>query len=180
MTAPPPVPPEPAAIDPHAAAVTTVAWLIVANKPIYPLYVWWFAGSGVAASLWTLAATPAFLAIALLGASRPLAARLALPLVGLADTLFATKLFGSASATELFVVPCLLLAVLSFRAAEAGWTRGLVAVLFAAVVLAHGRLGAPLHVWPDDALARLRDVNVFAVASLCAFVGWRFAGLGRT
>jgi hypothetical protein len=27
-----------------------VAWLILANKPVYPLHVWWFAGSGALAA----------------------------------------------------------------------------------------------------------------------------------
>lgn len=165
--------------DPLAEAAIAVAWLIVANKPIYPLYVWWFAGSGVLASCWTMLAAPAFLALALIGRRRSLVVRVGLPLVGLVDTLFATRLFGPASGTELFLMPCLLLAVSSFRAEEARWARGLVAILWVAFVAAHGRLGDPLHVWSPAELERLLAVDVFAVASLCAFIGWRFAGLPR-
>lgn len=163
--------------DPHATAVVTVAWLIVANKPVYPLYVWWFVGNGTAAACLTMLATPAFLAIALMGARHPLAARLALPLVGALDTLFATKLFGAASGTELFFVPCLILAVASFRPDEGRWTKGLVAVLFVSFVVAHGRLGAAWGPWTIEETARLLEINVFAVASLAAFLGWRFSGL---
>jgi hypothetical protein len=165
----------PSAADPLAAATVGVAWLIVVDKPLYPLTVAWVAGDGWAA--WpTLLALPAFLAIALLGRRRSFAARLALPLVGAADTLLATKLFGAASGTELFFVPCLLLAVLAFRAEEARWTKGLVALLFAVFALAHGRLGAPLGPWTADAAARLLELNALSVAMLCAFLGWRFAG----
>lgn len=166
--------------DPLASACVTVAWLIVANKPIYPIYVWGLVGSGVAASSLTMLATPLFLALALIGRSHPLAIRVGLPLVGLADTIFAGKLFGTASGTEAFVVPCLLLACLSFRAGEARWARGLIAVLFVGVVASHGRLGSPLHLWSVDELDRLRDLNLVAVASLSAFIGWRFAGLDRS
>lgn len=166
--------------DPLAAACVTVAWLIVANKPIYPLYVWGLVGSGVAAAWLTALTAPLFLAVAVVGRRHGLAARVGLPLVGAADTLFATKLMGPASGTELFLVPCLLLACLSFRVAEAWWARGLVAVLFVTFVAAHDRLGPPLHLWSSDDLDRLRDLNLYAVASLSAFIGWRFATLERS
>ena len=63
-------------------------------------------------------------------------------------------------------------------APEAGeiWTsRILAAAIFLAALALHGHYGAPLHVWDADALDRLREVNIFAVASLCAFLGWTFA-----
>lgn len=165
--------------DPLATACVTVAWLIVLNKPIYPLYVWGLVGSGVAAACLTLLATPLFLALALSGRRHPLAVRVGLPLVGLADTIFAGALFGPASGTEAFFVPCLLLACLSFRVGEAWWGRGLVAVLFIVFVATRGRLGPLLHPWSAAEIDTLRDLNLLAVASLSAFIGWRFAGLDR-
>ncbi len=165
-----------AAPDERTTACTTVAWLIAANKPIYPLYVWWFVGSGVAASCLTMVSLPLFAALAWAGRRRSLLLRVGLPVVGFVDTLFATKLFGPAGGTELFAVPCLLLACLSFRADEVRWARGLVVGLFLGFVVAHGRLGAPLGTWTAEELGRLLEINILAVASLSAFIGLRFSG----
>lgn len=164
--------------DPRAAATASVAWLVVLNKPIYPLYVWWFVGSGTAVAWATALSAPLFLAIALGAARRPLAARVALPLVGAVDTVVATALFGQASGTELFFVPCLLLSLVALSPEERRAARLLVAGLFVVFVASHEGLGAGVVAWTAEQAARLRDLNIFAVASLSAFVGWRFAGVG--
>lgn len=168
-----------APLDPPTAASVAVAWVILANKPFYPVYVWWLVGSGVAASLWTVLAAPAFLAIVLLASRRPLLARAGVPLVGMLDTLLATKVFGTGAGTELFFAPCMMLAALSFRAGEEWWQRGLATLIFAAFALGHGRLGAPLHVWSDGELATLLNLNAFAAASLMAFIALRWPATGR-
>ena len=93
-------------LDPLTEATVTVAWVIIANKPFYPVYVWYLVGDGVYASLWTLAAAPLLLTIPFLAKRSPLAARIALPLIGTLDTLFETKLFGQNSGTELFFAAC--------------------------------------------------------------------------
>jgi hypothetical protein len=161
-------------LDPRTAASVAVAWVIFANKPFYPIYVWWLVGSGVASSLWTMLAAPFFLAVALMGRRWPLAARCGLPLVGTLDTLCETKLFGSGSGTELFLAPCIMLAAMSFHASEKWVQRGLIVLVFAAFALTHGRLGTALHVFDDKALATLLNLNAFAVASLMAFIALRF------
>jgi hypothetical protein len=166
-------------VEPLDAAVAAVAWLILANKPVYPLYVWWFAGSGVLASTLTAASAPLWLALAWAGPRYPLLLRAGVPLLGMVDTLLSTKLFGAPSGTELFFAPCLLLAVVSFRVGEARISRALVAILYLVVIAAHGRYGAPWHEWPPEQLHSLLDVNALAVASLCAFVGWKFSGLSK-
>jgi hypothetical protein len=168
-----------APLDPLTQATVTVAWVILLNKPFYPLYVWWLVGSGVQASLWTLVSMPFFLLIIYLGPRNPLAARIALPLVGAVDTLFETKLFGYGSGTELFLAPCIMLVALGFHAQEKWWQRGMAALLFALFFAAHGRLGAALHAWSPSELATLFKINVFAVASLMAFVAIRYAGIPR-
>lgn len=157
-----------------ASASVAVAWIILANKPVYPIYVWWFAGEGVLASTATMLTAPLYLAVILLARRSGFAARLALVLVGLADTLFETKLFGGASATELFLAPCALLAALAFGDDEIGWSRGLAVLIGAAFAVTHGRFGAPLHLWSAPALARLASVNAYAVVSLSVFIVWRF------
>jgi hypothetical protein len=43
-------------MKPLASATAATAWVIVGNKPFYPLYVWWLVADNVATSFWTLAA----------------------------------------------------------------------------------------------------------------------------
>jgi hypothetical protein len=163
-----------APLDPLTAAAMSVAWVIFANKPFYPLYVWWLVGSGVETSLWTLVAAPFFLIIALSARRYPLAARIGVPLAGTIDTIFETKLFGAGSGTELFLAPCIMLAAVSFHAGEKWWQRGMATVIFCAFAATHSRLGTAIHVWSDKDLAVLLNLNAFAVASLMAFIALRW------
>ncbi len=165
-----------ASVDPKTAAAVSIAWLVVANKPIYPLYVWWLVGSGTAVAAATALSAPLFLAIALGAAKRPLAARIALPLVGAMDTVFATLLFGRASGAELFFVPCLLLAVCAFPPVERRRVRMLVVVLFLTFVVVHEVVGPGGGPWTAAQVALVREMNILAVASLSAFIAWRFSG----
>ncbi|TBW40394.1 hypothetical protein EYW49_04205 [Siculibacillus lacustris] len=179
--APAPAHKGPAARDPLTAATAGVAWLILVDKPLYPLSVWWWVGDGVLASAATLITAPLWAALAWGAGRAPRLVRIALPLLGLLDTVIATRLFGAAAGTELFLVPCLLLAVLAIPADEPWTSRILVATLFLAFVAGHGRFGPPLQDWSGDAVARLAELNAFAVASLSAYLGLRFAALrGRT
>ena len=165
--------------DALTAATVTVAWIIFANKPIYPLYVWWLTGEGVAWSTLTMLAAPFFLAVALLARHFPLEARIALPVIGLIDTVFETKLFGQASGTELFLAPCIMLVAMSFHAHEKNWQRVLAALFFVVFMVERSFIGAPIHVWSDGALETLFSLNAVAVASLMAFIAYRYAGVVR-
>jgi hypothetical protein len=171
---------QPQETNPHVEACRTVAWLIAANKPVYPVYVWLFVGSGVEASTLTALSLPLWVALGAFGARFPLSLRVGVPLLGALDTMLSTKLFGAQALTELFFAPCALLAIVSFRATEAWITRSLIGALFVLFVALHGRYGAPLHIWSETELASLANINAFAVASLTAFLGWRLAGLERT
>jgi hypothetical protein len=165
-------------LDARTSAAVAVAWVILANKPFYPVYVWWLVGDGVRASLLTLAAAPFFLAVILVAPHRPLIARIGLPLAGTLDTLFETKLFGTGSGTELFLAPCIMLAALSFHAEEAWWQRGLAVFIFAAFAIGQQWLGAPLHRFDAAALTTLLNLNAFAVASLMTFIALRWPAAG--
>ncbi|MGO4440195.1 hypothetical protein [Rhizobium sp. RAF56] len=165
--------------DPLTSATVTTTWVVAANKPFYPIYIWWLVGSGIQASLGTLVALPFLLAIPRLARVSPLAARMALPIVGTLDTIFATKLFGQASGTELFLAPCIMLAALSFTNAEKWFQRGLAVSIFCAFALARNFLGDALQVWTDADLRTLLDLNAFAVACLTTFIAIRYAGISR-
>jgi hypothetical protein len=165
--------------DPLASAGAAVAWVILANKPLYPVTIWWFVGGGIDASLATLIAAPLYAAVPFLAQKAPLGARVATPAIGLVDTLLATKVFGPGSGTELFLFACGLLAALSFRPHEVWWSRGLIGLIFAAFVAMRLGGGAALYPLPPDQLGRLLGLNIFSAASLFAFIALRFAGADR-
>jgi len=165
-----------APLDALTASSVTIAWVIFANKPFYPLYVWWFVGNGAMAALGTLIAAPLFLAIPFLARRSPLVARAALPIIGTIDTLWETWLFGAASGTELFLAACMVLAAVSFYAREIWWQRGVAVAIFLAFFAAHGRLGGPLYPWTADELGKLLNINIFAVASLLTFIVLKYVG----
>jgi hypothetical protein len=167
------------ALDPLTAATVTVAAVILVNKPVYPLYVWYLVGNGVQASLGTWIATPFIFAIPFLARYSPLAARIALPLIGTFDTLFETKLFGQASGTELFFADCIMLVALSFRAEEKWWQRAMAVLVFAVFVASRYLVGSPLHSWTASDLATLLGLNSFAVACLMVFIAIRYSTVRR-
>lgn len=163
--------------DPLTQATVTIAWVICLNKPFYPVYVWYLVGDGVVASLGSLLAAPAFLAIPFMARHSPIIARISLPIVGALDTLFETRLFGQSSGTELFFGACIMLVAVSFRAEEKWTQRSLAALVFAIFLLSRHTGGPPLHGWSDADLAIFLDLNVFAAACLMAFIAIRCAGV---
>lgn len=167
-------------LDARTRATVTVAWVLLINKPIYPLYVWYLVDHGAAVSLASVIAAPFFLAIPFLARRSPFLARLALPLIGTLDTFFETRLFGTASGTELFFGACIMLAVLNFHAHEKWWQRGMAVFVFAIFALSRNWAGAPFHIWSSVELAALLHLNAFAVASLMAFLAFRYAGVEDT
>jgi hypothetical protein len=167
-------------LDSRTAAVVTVAWVVVMNKPFYPFYVWWFVGGGFPATLTALIGTPFYAAVPFLARRAPFAARVALPVIGTLDSMLATKVFGRGSGTELFLFACAALAALSFRSDEAWPSRGLTAMIFLGFVAVHDFAGGALHDLPPEQLRRLLELNIFSAAALVAFIGLRFAGVART
>ncbi|AGB73172.1 MULTISPECIES: hypothetical protein [Rhizobium] len=167
------------ALDPRTGATVTIAWVIIANKPFYPFYVWWLVGDGVETSAITLVAIAFFLAVPLIARKSPFSARLALPLIGTIDTVCESIVFGRASATLLFLAPCMALTLVSFDPVEKWWQRGLTCFIFVCFAACWWRLKEPVFPWTGDQIATLSSINVFAVASLMAFIGVRYAGTSR-
>jgi hypothetical protein len=163
--------------DALTQASVTIAWVIICNKPFYPLYVWWLLGTGVTVSAMTLASTPFFLIIPWVARRSAFHARLALPLLGTVDTVFETWIFGRASATLLFLAPCMMLAALSFRPEEKWWQRGLACFIYLCFAACWWLVGPPQFPWDARQLSTLLGVNAFAVASLMAFIALRYAGI---
>ena len=162
--------------DTRTAGCVSTAWIILINKPIYPLYVWALIGADAATrSLATLALAPLYAAALVLARRSARGARIALPLIGLADTLYATKLMGAETGAEIFLVACGLLAIVAFPAREAKTSRTLGIVVYLAFLVLHGRYGAPLQAWRPHEAATLLTLNLVGAASLAAYIGLRFA-----
>ncbi|MFK0166643.1 hypothetical protein [Rhizobium sp. NPDC090279] len=163
-------------LDQRTQATVTIAWVIIANKPFYPLYVWWLIGSGVRTSTATLASIPFLLVIPLVAGRSSFFARFALPLFGTLDTVFETIIFGKASGTLLFLAPCMALVLVSLYGREKWWQRGLACFILACFVVSWKTMGDPLFPWDSDQLTALLNINAFAVASLMTFIAIRYAG----
>lgn len=157
-----------------ADAAQAVAWLIIANKPIYPFYVWWLTGEGLGAAFLTAASAPLYLAAIVLSRRNTRWIRVGVPVLGMADTAFATKLLGGASGVELLAVPCALLVALAFVAREAGLARILAALLCGSVVLLHAFNAAYLPLWDAGKIASLLSMHVFSAAAMSLFILFRF------
>ncbi len=92
-----------------------VAVMVGLNGPFYPLYVWWIVPEAGLVALTTMAASPGFLAIPWLARRQAGLARVALPVIGLANTVWTLALLGPATGAGVFVYPCILLAGLCWR-----------------------------------------------------------------
>ena len=162
--------------DPLAAAGRAIALVVAGNQPLYPLYLHWFVGAGALAACGTWLSTPAFVASALLARRRGPAARLLLPLAGIANTVWSAKLLGVSVGLALFLVPCGVITLLIFRRAEWRLLAG-VAVLAAAAMWLLPLAGAhPIAALNTSQRASIMRINGWSVAGLTVFACWT---LGR-
>lgn len=165
------------AAHPDAAtrAANGIALLVGSNGPFYPAYVWFLAPQAGLAVLATMAASPFFLAIPWLARRHAAAARAALPLVGIANTVWTAALLGTGTSVDAFLFPCLVLAALCWRERKAMF-----------LVLGAGLLAQQaLLRWPWAAIsgldaggqAALVALNGTSVGALLAFIVLTGAGL---
>lgn len=158
--------------DPLVAASNLIALVVAWNQPFYPLYVYWSVSDTVWPTFYAFFSTPFFLAV-------PLAARLdgrlgraMLPLVGTANTIICTKVFGEATGTEAFLIPCALLPALFFRASEQTLALMLAALPFVVFYGLHGSYGAPFHSYTAVENARFLTLNALSAGTLTIFAGF--------
>jgi hypothetical protein len=153
--------------DPVTAACGRIALLVASSQPLYPFYVRWLVGGDWRVAFWTFLSTPFFAAVPLLARRRPAAARALLPATGIANGIVSAKAFGTASAVELFLIPCALIAAL----ACSGWVRIALLAATAGAALLHCCYGAPLGRF--DAEQSFRALNLYSVAVLTAVILWQ-------
>ncbi len=168
--------------DPLTAATCLMAFVIGANGPFYPFYLYLSIGAAAAPSLLTMLASPLFLTIPLLARRHSRAGRIALPVLGTLNTIWCVKLLGMASGVALFLLPCVSLAALSFTADERRLSLAVLALPFAFYVWQiYGQgVGTPFLSFTAAQNAALTLVNAASVGTLTAFIGLLYAGKGVT
>jgi hypothetical protein len=163
--------------DPLAKVAATVALIVASNQPFYPLYLHAIVGKLAWPAWFTLLTTPLFLAVPAVARRHPLAGRAMLPIVGTINTVFCVKLIGLATAVELFLLPCILLAAILFRTSERKTMVPVLLVPFAAYFLLDSRLGTPLQIFDADSYASIIALHAVSVASLTAVIGLMAASI---
>jgi len=163
--------------DPLAAAAATIAMVVAGNQPFYPLYLHAIAGAAAWPAWLTLISTPFFVAIPAVARRHSLSGRAMLPVVGVANTMLAAKLLGAASAVELFLIPCILLAAILFRPGERAVMVPVLATPFIAHVAFDWMSGSPVQTFSADAYRSIVTVHAVSVATLIAFIGLLFASI---
>jgi hypothetical protein len=165
--------------DPATAASNLVALVVGGNGPFYPLYALALIGWHHSGAWATMLATPGFLLVPSLSRRHAAAGRVALPLIGIVNTIWCTALLGTASEVGLFVFPCIALTVLLFRDDER--PRGLL-LMALAIGTQIWMVEFPMKGLMDlraDQASDLARLNAISVATLIGFVALTLAGLLR-
>jgi hypothetical protein len=166
--------------DPAARAVNMISLMLAWNGPLYPIYVLVLAGRGTLPwVLLTVLISPFFYAIPYLSRTSSWAARLALPLVGTANTVWCIKLFGVESGVGFFLYPCIVLAALLYREREQWFMLPLLGVTLLFEFVPGAAYGNAIIQLSPDGAARLSALNAGSVAFLLAFIALKFIDVAR-
>ena len=155
--------------DPLVATAALLGLILASNQPTYPLYVWLAAGEGVARSCVVLGAIPLFLAVPLIARRYGVAARILLPVAGIANTIVAARVMGPQAGLEYLLIPCAALGAALFRAGERWTMLAIVAAAAAAWLLIDGFPPGDLSA---SAYASLRRMNAISAIAVCGLLGW--------
>ena len=167
-------PPVMTAGDNRHGAARALAWVILLNKPFYPLYMLWLAPGAFGPAWLTAMSAPAYAAAIWLMGTKPLLGRLLIFGAGIADTVIAIKAFGSAAGAEWFYVPIMLLVPAMFGPHEKAVRRQLALATLAVILASLRGLGTPIALLTGDETTSLFWMNFYAVACLTLFILWRF------
>ena len=105
----------------------------------------------------------------------PLIGRALLPIGGFFNTLVARKIFGENAGTELFIIPCVIIAALAFRGREVYLAIFLFGVALAIYAAGHEAFGEPLAMLDRSQLTTLTWLNSTCVLSLTFLIGLIFS-----
>ena len=163
--------------DPRVASANMISLLVASNQPFYPLYVFWLVSADITAAWFTFLSTPFFLAVPAVARRNDVAGRALLPVAGIGNTVLSSWLFGTASAVEIFLVPCGIIALLLFRPWERVVGLALAALAFGVFLLLHDAYGQPIVRYDAEQYAALARLNLVSPGMLTAFVTILFSGL---
>ena len=154
--------------DPVAQARNTIAAVVLANIPFYPLYAVWLVGGRTWPTLLTFLSAPLFALVPALNRRSKAAGQWGLLVAGLVDTGIATIGLGGGAGLEAFLAPIALLPLLLYRDAPRG-RRALMLVPVAAV-LAVGRIAPGFETFTSAKLRDLTWLHLVSAGMLCGLI----------
>jgi hypothetical protein len=163
--------------DPLVATSNLIALVLGYNTPLYPLYLFWVTGqSGLPWVLLTLCVCPFFVIVPAISRILPLGSRLLLAIAGTLNTIFCTWLLGTGTGTELFLIPCFMLAALLFRPNER-LAIACAALLPALAFFLDSHYPDPRFAYTVAQAQAILRLNAASVGTLAFFIGFVFAKL---
>jgi hypothetical protein len=163
--------------DPRVALANSVSLLVASNQPFYPLYLWWLVGGNVAPAFYTFLSTPFFLAVPAVSRINTIAGRALLPLAGIGNTLLCAGLFGVESGVEIFLIPCVVLALLLFRPRERAVSLVLAGLCVGALLVPHDHNESHAAAYTAEQYAAFLRLNAMSAGALTALVAMLFSRL---
>jgi hypothetical protein len=167
--------------DPLTNAANWVAIVVAWNQPFYPLYLWAVVGGDkVWPAFLTFLSTPFFLAVPAVAKRHSLAARIMLPVTGIANGILSAKAFGVGSGVEIFLIPCALLGAALFRPTERATGLAVVALSAAAYLVPARVFGQSLADYSAADNTGMAGLNAASAAVLVVFIGLLLSGAVAT
>lgn len=163
--------------DPRAALANTVALVVASNQPFYPLYVYWAVSPTIWPTYASFLSTPFFLVVPWLMRRSTLLGRATLLFAGIGNTLLCAIALGRGSGVDVFLIPCLVLALLLFRRSERWLGFGFAALAGVVYLAPDGIIGTPGHLYAAGEYAAFQRLNFISAASLTGLVALLFANL---
>ena len=162
--------------DSLTEASNTIALVLASNTPFYPLYLYFILGRAGLPWLYFAAASFPFFCLTLWIARRnSTAGRVWLSIAATLNSIYVTWLLGEASDTALFLIPCISLAVLSFRRRERLPMLVCTALPFILFYFLQGHFPLPPARYSASAYHSLLVLNEVSVASITAVLAYIFA-----
>jgi hypothetical protein len=159
--------------DPLVGVSNWIALIIGTHLPFWPLYIWWSTGSqAMPSALLTMLLAPLFLVIPLISLRNGLAGRISVILAGNANTVFTKWVLGTNSGSALFLLPCAVLAAISFRASERRLQIATIMLPFLIWVFLQRYAPAGLHHYDELADRKIVILNGISVSILIGLFGW--------
>jgi hypothetical protein len=158
------------------AASNKVALILTGNTPFYPLYLYLILGrAGLPWILFSAASLPFFAATFWISRRNGLYGRSWLCAIATLNSIYVTWLLGEASATALFLLPVISLAVLSFSSGERLPMAIFTALPFLLFYFLHGHFPPPPEVYGTADYRSMAILNEFSVASITAVLAYIFS-----